>query len=43
MSSWDIDGTNAYELAKILAGNTKPLVRLIGAPYWAGYLAVNRS
>lgn len=35
MSSWDIDGTDAYELATILAGNTKPLVRLIGAPYWA--------
>ena len=35
MSSWDIDGTDAYELAKILAGDTKPLARLIGAPYWA--------
>ena len=35
MSSWDIDGTDAYELAKILAGNTKPFVRLIGAPYWS--------
>ena len=35
MTSWDIDGTNAYELAKILAGNTRPFVRLIGAPYWA--------
>lgn len=34
MSSWDIDGTDAYELSKILAGNTKPLVRLIGAPHW---------
>lgn len=39
MSSWDIDGTNAYELAKILAGDTKPFVRLAGAPYWA----VNKS
>lgn len=39
MTSWDIDGTNAYELAKILAGNTKPFARLIGAPYWA----VNKS
>jgi len=39
MSSWDVDGTDAYELAKILAGDTKPLVRLIGAPYWA----VNKS
>ena len=35
MSSWDVDGTDARELAYILAGNTKPFVRLIGAPYWA--------
>lgn len=39
MSSWDIDGTSTYELAKILAGSTRPLARLIGAPYWA----VNKS
>lgn len=35
MSLWDIDGTDAVELSKILAGDTKPLIRLIGAPYWA--------
>ena len=35
ITSWDVDGTDAYELAKILAGNTQPFVRLIGAPYWA--------
>ena len=34
MSSWDIDG-NAFQLAKLFAGNTKPILRLIGAPYWA--------
>ena len=34
MSSWDVDGTNAREIAEILAGNTKPILRLIGAPYW---------
>jgi hypothetical protein len=39
MTSWDIDGTDARELATILAGETKPLLRLIGAPYWA----VNKS
>ena len=39
LSSWDVDGTDAYELATILAGDTKPFVRLIGAPYWA----VNKS
>ena len=38
MSSWDIDG-DAFELAKIFAGNTRPILRLIGAPYWA----VNKS
>jgi len=35
LSLWDIDGTDAYELSKILAGDTKPITRLIGAPYWA--------
>jgi hypothetical protein len=35
MTSWDIDGTDAYEIAKLLAGETKPFARLIGAPYWA--------
>lgn len=35
MSSWDLDGTDVRELATILAGHTKPLLRLIGAPYWA--------
>lgn len=35
MTSWDIDGTDAFELATILAGDTKPFVRQIGAPYWA--------
>ena len=35
MTSWDIDGTDAFELATILSGDTKPFVRQIGAPYWA--------
>lgn len=35
LTSWDIDGIDAFELAHILAGGTKPFVRLIGAPYWA--------
>ena len=39
MTSWDIDGVPAAELATILAGSTQPFVRLIGAPYWAA----NRS
>lgn len=35
MTAWDIDGTDARELSYILAGNTRPFLRLIGAPYWA--------
>ncbi len=35
MTSWDIDGIQVQELARILAGNTRPFTRLIGAPYWA--------
>lgn len=43
MSSWDINGVDAYELSKILAGNTKPLARLSGAPFWAAtYSCGNR-
>lgn len=38
MSSWDVDG-DAYELAKTLAGNTRPFIRLIGAPYWASKIS----
>ena len=36
MTTWDFDGISAAELSRILAGeNTKPFLRLIGAPYWA--------
>lgn len=35
MTGWDIDGVDAAELARLLAGGTRPFVRLIGAPYWA--------
>ena len=31
---WDIEGTDALEMVKLLAGNTKPFLRLMGAPYW---------
>ncbi len=33
-TSWDLDGVDALELTKILAGDTKPFLRLTGAPYW---------
>ncbi|MBQ9880859.1 MAG: hypothetical protein IJM45_10555 [Clostridia bacterium] len=39
MSVWDTDGTDTFTLAKLLAGNTRPYVRLIGAPYWAAMKA----
>ena len=35
MTGWDVDGVDAAEISEILAGNTRPFVRLIGAPYWA--------
>ncbi len=35
MSSWDLDGTDPYEISSLLAGKTRPFVRLICAPYWA--------
>ena len=35
LNSWDIDGVEAEELARIFAGKNKPFFRLIGAPYWA--------
>lgn len=33
-SPWDLDGIDALELGKILAGKTQPLIRTHGAPYW---------
>ena len=35
MSLWDWDGVDAATLARILAGGTRPFLRLISAPYWA--------
>ena len=35
MSLWDWDGVDAATLARILAGKTRPFLRLISAPYWA--------
>ena len=35
LSTWDVDGADSIELAKILAGKTPPFLRFIGAPYWA--------
>ena len=35
MSLWDNDGVDSETICRLLAGNTKPFLRLIGAPYWA--------
>lgn len=43
LNSWDIDGIKAEELSGILAGNTKPFFRLIGAPYWGALGAWGNS
>lgn len=32
---WDVDGVTSIEIARILAGNTKPILRLLVAPYWS--------
>lgn len=34
LSTWDTDGVDSIELARIFAGNTRPFLRLIGAAYW---------
>jgi len=36
LTSWDFDGSDPYEIAKIMAGDTRPFIRLSAAPYWAG-------
>lgn len=33
-NSWDTDGFDVTKMVKIMAGGTKPFLRLIGAPYW---------
>ncbi|MBR5507719.1 MAG: hypothetical protein IKV88_06720 [Clostridia bacterium] len=43
MPSWDADGVDSVTLSKILAGDTKPLMRLIGAPYWSVEKLYQRS
>lgn len=35
LDSWDTSDTDPEELCKIMAGSTKPFIRLIGAPYWS--------
>ncbi len=40
-TSFDIEGADALELSRILAGGTTPFLRLTGAPYWSAR-ALNR-
>ena len=35
MPLWDFDGVSTPEISRILAGSTRPFMRLIGAPYWS--------
>ena len=35
LSTWDVDGVDSLTLSRTFAGGTRPLLRLIGAPYWA--------
>ena len=37
LPSYGIEGTDVIRLSRIFAGNTKPFVRTIGAPYWDWY------
>lgn len=34
---YGLEESSAFELSEILAGDTEPFLRLIGAPYWADY------
>ena len=34
ITTFDYDGVDSFTLSKLFAGETKPLLRLIGAPYW---------
>lgn len=34
VTTFDQDGVDSFTLSKLLAGKTKPFLRLIGAPYW---------
>ena len=42
MGTWDVDGVTALEITKTLAGNTRPFLRTIGAPYWAASVMSQR-
>jgi len=34
LSTWDTDGVDSITLSRLLAGSTRPFLRLIGAAYW---------
>ena len=34
---WDCEGTDMFELAGLLAGDTRPFIRPMGAPYWKNH------
>ncbi len=42
-SSYDVEGVSVAELARIIAGDTRPFVRMTGAPYWKQALTLAPS
>lgn len=39
-SSYTMEGVSIPELARIIAGETKPLIRMTGAPYWTNAMTL---
>ena len=36
-STWGIDGTDVFNMTRLMSGKTKPFIRFIGAPYWSAH------
>lgn len=42
-SSYDVEGVSIAELTRVIAGNTRPFLRMTGAPYWKQALTLAPS
>lgn len=42
-TSWDLEGADAMDIARALAGGTAPFLRYSGAPYWVSSRRFNRQ
>lgn len=40
-TTWDLEGTDALEISKAFAGDTKPFFRCCGAPYYTQFNMIN--